>query len=186
MGFWEKHFKIPITTSYFILVHINIKKNIFLITHRPRGRPTHVAKMHTKPTAKHSTKSLTHNLITASTLPHIRRLDTRDTWSGHETDRQTDIHPQWNSSGGGHKVKSAVFGQEGVILEWRLAVTRETFWTVYLAQMTVLHNILPFLSSALETVFASLTEGEGNAKMWMGSSLYSTCFKRFTCSCLVG
>ena len=30
---------------------------------------------------------------------------------------------------------------------------------------TDLHNIVTFLSNALETVFASLKEGEGNVKM---------------------
>ena len=71
--------------------------------------------------------------------------------------------PWQNSSGGRHTAKSAVFGEEGGIFEdWR---SPETFLTVYLAQMTVLHNILPFLCNALVTVFTSLKEGEGNVKI---------------------
>ena len=59
--------------------------------------------------------------------------------------------------------------KEGSLNEdWR---SPETFWTVYLAKITVLHNISPFLSNVLETMFASLKEGEGNVKMWMASSL---------------
>ena len=71
--------------------------------------------------------------------------------------------PWQKSSGGGLTAKSAVFRQEGGILEWRWAVTRDFLNCLF--STNDLHNILPFLSTALETVFASLKEGEGNMKM---------------------
>ena len=73
--------------------------------------------------------------------------------------------PWQKSSGGGLTAKSAVFRQEGGILEWRWAVTRDFLNCLFSTNDCLAQYFTFFLSNALVTVFASLKEGEGNVKM---------------------